>query len=921
MSCSVTEGTPWAGEREERMAIKRDKVLKDAEKLVQKNKVEQAIREYEKLLKAYPDDTNTINRIGDLYGRIGQVDKAIDLYERIADHFTADGFATKAIAILKKINRLDPQRLDIFERLAELYVEQGLVVEAKREYQVLADWYIKNEKPEKAVESLNKLVNLEPDNHASALRLADILMKLQQTEAAIEVYDRLGSMLLEAKKLDEAERLYRHAIEQDPPDGEFLIPVCTVFLESGRAPSAREFLDEALRRSPESIALKVLAVRSHLAQGAAESANRLAQEVLEADPGNVEIRSLVGAALLSSGEATEARDMLLPLAEGLLDRGDFKGAQEMLQDLLKATPDDQKVLKAAVRAFRPSGDEETLFTLTAALAESYFNSGEQESAKRLYIKLLESDPENRQFRQRLASLDGVDVGELEESEALEALPDEVEIEVEDEVALVGEAPTEAPTPEHEAGDQPAFDPAERLAEASVFAKYGLIDKAVHHLGEVVSQYPEHWEARRQLADLLMEQGDRTGAATVAGPLYEYHRDQGTLADLGALLDVMPEEGTAPVETAEAEIVQEGAVAVEFPDEDSDLVEVVDVEGDLVVEAEAAVEPEVEEFPIDFDSEVDLFDGAAAAEAEVVADDRDAASQPTGSGAEEAAPDERATVDEPVEQTAEAGASEQMQVQDSEDLVEVSESFAGPSLQALQQIDFLIQQELYDDAAHQLTALEEDHAEDPEVKSRRLKLKEIGVLLEQVEAVEEGSEELFADEEQYIDLAKELEAELAAEEAMVEEATGRGKGEALLEEVFREFQKGVAEQLSEEDSDTHFNLGIAYREMGLVPEAIREFQVASRDAAFFVESCSMIGVCYKDQGLWTEAADWYQKALVAPGLSDDARIALRYDLAVAHENSGELDQAFELFQEIVGADPGYRDAAQRLDSLSQQRQAN
>jgi tetratricopeptide (TPR) repeat protein len=157
--------------------------------------------------------------------------------------------------------------------------------------------------------------------------------------------------------------------------------------------------------------------------------------------------------------------------------------------------------------------------------------------------------------------------------------------------------------------------------------------------------------------------------------------------------------------------------------------------------------------------------------------------------------------------------------------------------------------------------------------------------------------------------------------MVEEATGRGKGEALLEEVFREFQKGVAEQLSEEDSDTHFNLGIAYREMGLVPEAIREFQVASRDAAFFVESCSMIGVCYKDQGLWTEAADWYQKALVAPGLSDDARTALRYDLAVAHENSGELDQAFELYQEIVATDPSYRDAAQRLDSLSQQRQAN
>ena len=53
------------------MAIKRDKILKTAEKLVQKGKLEQAIREYEKLLSASPGDTNTINRLGDLYGRVG----------------------------------------------------------------------------------------------------------------------------------------------------------------------------------------------------------------------------------------------------------------------------------------------------------------------------------------------------------------------------------------------------------------------------------------------------------------------------------------------------------------------------------------------------------------------------------------------------------------------------------------------------------------------------------------------------------------------------------------------------------------------------------------------------------------------------------------------------------------------------------
>ena len=257
----------------------------------------------------------------------------------------------------------------------------------------------------------------------------------------------------------------------------------------------------------------------------------------------------------------------------------------------------------------------------------------------------------------------------------------------------------------------------------------------------------------------------------------------------------------------------------------------------------------------------------------------------------------------------------------EELVEISDSFVGPSMGDLEQIDFFIDQELYEDAARVLGDLEEKHGDDAEVLERRRKLKEVGVLLDQVEAVEEGSEELFADEEQYIDLAKELEAELAAEEAMVEEATGRGKGEAILEEVFKEFQKGVEEQLSEEDADTHFNLGIAYREMGLLPEAIREFQVASRDTAYFVESCSNIGVCYQEQGMWSEATEWYQKALVAPDITPEARVGLRYDLAAAYQSAGDVEQAVGIFEEIVAGNSSYRDVANRLANLSEQRQVN
>ncbi len=931
------------------MAVKRDKVLKDAEKLVQKGKLEQAIKEYEKVLKKFPDDTTIINRVGDLYGRVGQLKPAIELYEEIAEHFTRDGFTTKAIAILKKIQRLDPQRLDIFERLAGLYFEQGLMVEAKREYQILADWYVKNGDIQNAIKSHEKLVDLDPNNHVSSLRLAELLLQNDDTAAALNVYSRLGSVLLDAGKLDEAESLYRRVIEKDPSEGEFLIPVCAALLDAGRAPVVLEFLTFGVERSPDSTELKALLVRTLLGMGESTKAMQIANDVLEAEPDNAEMRSVVGDAMVSIGDTAEAREMLAPAVETMLEKGDFKGAQVALKDLLKEMPEDQQVLRLAVRAYGPSGEEETLFALRAALAESLYTSGDEGAAKRLFIQLLETEPENAQFRQRLAALDGVDVGEAPGGASVEGDADEIVIDLDEEMEIEeAEFAASSPVPVEEASAPPpevkdaptdeAFDLEERLAEASVFAKYGLVEKAISHLEEVLLSCPEELEPRRRLALLYIERGDRDQAINVVQPIVEHHRAQETMDDIADLLEAIPELGEEAAEepvappspyvqgAAAAEMQGLTPVAVpaaehppvaEFMDEDSDLIEVIDVEGDLATPLPAEEpEPVVEEFNVDFSVDA-VGDGApvvAEEEASVVAE-------------------EEATVvaDETVESVAEAlpempptpapAPPPVVEEELPEELFEISDSFVGPSMGDLDQIDFFLDQELYDDAARILAKLEEEHGEDPEILNRRLKLKEVGVLLEKVEVAEEGSEELFADEEQYIDLAKELEAELAAEEAMVEEATGSGKGEAVLEEVFREFQKGVAEQLSEEDSDTHFNLGIAYREMGLLPEAIREFQVAARDAAFFVESCSVIGVCYQEQGMWPEATEWYQKALVAPNITDDARLALRYDLAGAYEGSGDGVQALGIYEEIMAADPSYRDVSKKLLNLSQESQAN
>ena len=148
--------------------------------------------------------------------------------------------------------------------------------------------------------------------------------------------------------------------------------------------------------------------------------------------------------------------------------------------------------------------------------------------------------------------------------------------------------------------------------------------------------------------------------------------------------------------------------------------------------------------------------------------------------------------------------------------------------------------------------------------------------------------LFADEQQFFNLAEELEKELADEARRPDAPAIAGpQGEASLEEIFREFKKGVEQQLSAEDYETHFNLGIAYKEMGLIDEAIGEFQLASKDPARAVECCSMLGLCFLEKGMPQLAIKWYRKGLEAPDDQEVETVGLLYDLGCVYQDTGDI----------------------------------
>jgi len=181
--------------------------------------VEAAIKECQSVLDAHPNDVTTLNRIGDLWLRLNRTDEAVKVYGKIAEGYARDGFFLKAIAIFKKINKLDPSKLDVYEKLADLYAKQGLALEAKSQYQVLADYYIKHGDHSNGVMIYRKIAELDPTGINVHVKLADLYLQANQTEDALKEYELVGKMLLKRGMFDEGIQVLKRAakIESNAP--------------------------------------------------------------------------------------------------------------------------------------------------------------------------------------------------------------------------------------------------------------------------------------------------------------------------------------------------------------------------------------------------------------------------------------------------------------------------------------------------------------------------------------------------------------------------------------------------------------------------------------------------------------------------------------------------------------------------------
>ena len=151
---------------------------------------------------------------------------------------------------------------------------------------------------------------------------------------------------------------------------------------------------------------------------------------------------------------------------------------------------------------------------------------------------------------------------------------------------------------------------------------------------------------------------------------------------------------------------------------------------------------------------------------------------------------------------------------------------------------------------------------------------------------------------------------------VEDEEPTGDEERDFAEMLSQFKRGIEENIAEEDWQAHYDLGIAFKEMGLLDEAIAEFQKALRSPPGRLQTAEALGSCFYEKGQFSVAATVMRRAVEAEDRGDDAKIGLLYWLGRCEEEQQRIPEALVYYQRVFALDIGFKDVGDRVQQLAQ-----
>jgi pilus assembly protein FimV len=910
------------------MSEARPLFLQLAELHLKNNKQPEAISLLKKLLSAEPDNLRIQIRLADLYQAMGQSGEALEAYVSAAQRALARGDQGECEKLADKALRINPNHGEALIVKARAYCTAGNVAQASQilekipeiekggePAELLLDLYLKNAKWEQASALALRIFALDEKNFSATQKATEAMLGAGEGERAMTMLSRIRVPMIDAGEHENVVHLLNELVAELPgrleplewlvdtygrtsdsfrlPDA--LAQLGDVLVNSGKLERAKDIFQQLVDREPESDIAKrklndVLRKMGLLTEEAAPPAD----VVVTTEDLQVELPQApaekIRPTLMEQGPETPAPVATAPPVGPALDEETQKFISQSLTDvdlfasygltqkaiglleaILRRAPTHTPTLEKLLDFVLGAGDDRRTAELAGQLEHIHTLQGDARGSERF--------GELRRRFQRAAGLSDEDLNAAVSA----AMPQPVET-----------VPLEAVPPEHAAVE--AYE----------------ISAIPGEVAEPAAEPPKATPAQKAPPT---ETPKQKPAPPVEEPVLAASSEEVDLSDEWAsLLEETKEPEAAPAAKAPSKPEKgkpAGKPAEPIPHEE------------LVPSYEETGHSEFH-VPVE---EVDPESWATPTEQiPTEASGQAKAAKPTGASDEHEAqtllPDEEPTALPIPEHAGVAAEGHEPALEEPQAALPVAPK-PGSEFDVDQEFELVLEPE-------EIVAPHEMLSQVPPAKPVEGK---------ESEKAAPANANAFSSDQFLAELAKEID-ELGLEEMVppktekapaaakpetphkpAPELVGAGGEAGPLKEVFDEFRAELGEMGAEdEDLETHYNLGIAFREMGLLEEAIGEFQKVAkandRGKVFrYAMQCStLLGLAFMEKGQPNIAAIWYERALNTPGIDSESKLALRYDLGVAQESAGELDAALKSFSQVYAVNIDYRDVAERIASL-------
>ncbi|WP_394837371.1 tetratricopeptide repeat protein [Pendulispora rubella] len=902
------------------MPIDRESVLQTAQKYAEKKKYDRAIVEYQKIIQVDPSDARTLLKMGDLQVKMGAYADAIATYERVGKHYVSLEFFVKAVWVYKQIGEilhkhvphLEERYAHIAPQLAQLYQNLGLTSDAMATLDEVATRLQKQQRDSEAIEVFRKTIDLDPNNPIPHLRLAEALSRARDPEGAATVFSTAASLLIRRGRPDDAlkvlERLLHH--KQDPAQ-------------------ARIAAELYLQRGSQADGLQALAKL---------------QICFQANPKDIDTLALLARAFVVIGQAAKGIEVRKEMARIAREQGKTDLFRRLVNDLLEVAGDDDQVQQLAI-SLPPDDDddEESQLAPPPARVNMPQASSPIIEAVELDEELLADDDSAIESIEALSAPATSRAGQTLSLPGLTDTDDVPVFDVPSRLSQVGPRASAPDLTERHASisdDYPEMSIeeaddllvptsseeaiAELLEEAASLRRRRMYTSAIESLRIGLELDPYAMDLRHGLRDVLIEAGRIDDAVDES------------FATVSLLLDRLDGEGAAralsdilaidPGNERAVHMLRELGYDAPLPASDSrpateandDLDDLYDPDAPLpTYELDELGTAHIE--PPSFSDQTvprGTLPGppprTMAARRELAIDDPFGSSElplpefPLDPSAMDGARHADTLLDpaapdplmDPMEVTSRQSAS-------SRPVVELED--------ALEEADFFASRGLYGDAR---AVLREQLSRNPNHPLLLERIQELEMQEHGGAAQTSGTRAVpNSVDERSFDISASLDALENLEEVTGPIDLAALGGQVDVEEVFAKFKEGVNKQIDVDDADMHYDLGIAYREIGKFDDAIREFELAANDPTRTCVCESMIGQIHMDRGALPDAIDAFSRGLAAKTRTPEQETMLAFELGNAYEEKNLPKDALQSYQRVARWNPHYRDVQERIRRLA------